>query len=361
MSIFRSRYDGTCTKCGKPIKAGQYISWVRGKRGIVYHADCARPDATPSTIPSEPAAVIPRTETAILDLLKKALTPEALKAILPSESPVVTPVVIGDAERAPKIPKRAEDSRSESAIAAETESMLTLNSPWYELFEAILPHVDRVLLVGPPGTGKSTTAAQIAECKHRVTMTETTPVEHLLGQFQLVKGETVWIDGPVTKAMRNGEAILFDEIDRLSPEVASVLYELMDDAPYATLASGEEVRAKEGYKVILTSNEGIDMLPPAVQDRVQVIIPALTPHPAALAGIDGKLSNLCVRYYSGLPKGNHAMRPTIRRTRMMHSLVTEGIPTEVAAFLVYGGDGAKEIFSTLTSIESDNREAGDDE
>lgn len=341
MSIFRSRYDGTCTKCSKPIKAGQYISWVRGKRGIVYHADCTQPDATPSIIPSD---------TAILELLRKALTPEALKAILPSE-PTVEPTVSRS-----DVPVVAKTPSTENSV----ESTLALNSPWFELFEAILPHVDRILLVGPPGTGKSRTAAQIAECKHRVTMTETTPVEHLLGQFQLVKGETVWIDGPVTKAMRNGEAILFDEIDRLSPEVASVLYELMDDAPHATLASGEEVTAKEGYKVILTSNEGIDMLPPAVQDRVQVIIPALTPHPASLAGIDSKLSNLCARYYSGLPKGNHAMRPTVRRTRMMHSLVTEGIPTDVAAFLVYG-DAAREILSTLTSIESDNREASDDE
>lgn len=352
MSIFRSRYKGTCTKCRKPIKAGQYISWVRGKRGIVYHADCAHPDATPSIIPSETTVSVRDSETAILDLLRKALTPEALKKILPSESPV-TPVTIGG--RAPEY-SECVAKPPKSAIAADSaESTLTLNSPWFELFEAILPHVDRILLVGPPGTGKSTTAAQIAECKHRVTMTETTPVEHLLGQFQLIKGETVWIDGPVTKAMRNGEAILFDEIDRLSPEVASVLYELMDDAPHATLASGEEVTAKEGYKVILTSNEGIDMLPPAVQDRVQVIIPALTPHPASLAGIDSELSNLCVRYYSGLPKGNHAMRPTVRRTRMMHSLVTKGIPTDVAAFLVYG-DAAREILSTLTSIESDNRE-----
>ena len=49
MSIFTARYASTCSKCGKTISPGQYISWVR-KRGTTYHASCATPDAIPGNV-----------------------------------------------------------------------------------------------------------------------------------------------------------------------------------------------------------------------------------------------------------------------------------------------------------------------
>jgi cobaltochelatase CobS len=40
MAVFRARYRGTCEKCKGGVESGQYVSWSRRQRGIIYHAAC---------------------------------------------------------------------------------------------------------------------------------------------------------------------------------------------------------------------------------------------------------------------------------------------------------------------------------
>jgi MoxR-like ATPase len=190
-----------------------------------------------------------------------------------------------------------------------------------------------------------------AETKHRLTMTETTSREDLIGMFHLIDGETRWIDGPVTVAMRNGDAVLIDEIDRYSPECASLLYSLIDDKPHVSLPTGEFVEASDGYKVIMTTNESVETLPVAVQDRIEVIIVASTPHEAAIADMPDAGRDVCMRYYKVQPVRALKLAPTVRRMRTFYRLLKNGIPNEVAANLVFGAQGAQEVLSALTSAE----------
>lgn len=76
----------------------------------------------------------------------------------------------------------------------------------------------RVLLYGPPRTGKSSIARELFTVHERATIHKQLPVEDLLGGYALVNGTTAWQDGPAIRALRNGTCIVLDEVDQISPE-----------------------------------------------------------------------------------------------------------------------------------------------
>jgi len=343
MSIFRARYSGTCSKCGKAISTGQYISWVRGKRGTTYHADCAAPDA----IPEEPIRSKRDDELEKLRAQIEALTTH--ERILPDDSFTLAPPHAGIMEVREVIPDAPVKPAQKS-----TKSSFTVASHWLDIFSGILPHVHRVLLIGAPGTGKSTAAMNVAGCKYRVTMTESTTKDDLLGYWELRDQKTMWVDGPVTLAMREGAPILIDEINCYSPEASSLLYSIIDDAPHVEIPSGT-VEAKDGYKMIMTANEGLDTLPDAVRDRIEVVLDANIPCPGALSHITPALAECCAAYYRTLPKPVISLLPSVRRVRTLHTLLQAGIDSTLASKLVFG-EASSEISSVLASIASERGE-----
>ena len=321
----QAKFKGTCGVCGGLINVGDEISWSRQERGKAYHRACKPPVAMGDE-----------------KLLK------ALKALL-SKVESDEDVAITEAESV-ILPEAKTEVVAPRPVKARVSKINNL-SPWYDVLTAVLPYSDRILLIGPPSTGKSTTAMLYADTKHRVTMTETTSREDLIGMFHLIDGATKWIDGPFTSAMRNGEAVLVDEIDRYSPECASLLYSLIDDQPHISLPTGEFVKAAKGYKVLMTTNDGIETLPVAVQDRVEVLISANVPHEKALEGMDKAMSQVVFRYYSAIPVKPWKGTPTVRRMRTFTRLIAASIPQNVAASLVFG-NGDKEVLSAITSAEA---------
>lgn len=306
---FAARYKGTCSKCGKPIVPGQLIHWNRLARGSAWHHNCGLPDMA---------------------------------------EPTADPVTIGD---------RLATSEQEQTVPEPTLEPMPLSklhvfSDWHTILPAILPYTNRVLIIGPPGTGKSTTAITVAGIQHRITMTETTSREDLIGMFHLIDGATRWVDGPITAAMRSGSPVLTDEIDRYSPECASLFYGVIDDKPHIALPNGEIVHAADGYKMIMTSNESLDILPPAVQDRIEVILYAGTPHDAAIAHLPAAQRTVVSCYYKGVPGPLIKLPPTVRRMRTFHQLTSAGLQAHLAATLVFGAAGASEVTSAITSAES---------
>lgn len=336
--MLKAKYAGKCAHCGGAINIGDEISWSRQERGKIYHPPCnPRRKESPAT----PTAVAPAQADVLAELLRNLLaksTPTATAEEEPDESDFeITP---------PPAPKATPKPKAEPKTVK-----LTNTSPWYVILAAVLPLVRRVLLIGPPSTGKSTTAMLTAGTKHRVTMTETTAREDLIGMFHLIDGATKFVDGCFTTAMRTGAAVLTDEIDRRSPECESLFFSLIDDKPHITLPTGELVEAEDGYKVLMTTNESIDTLPPAIQDRIEIIINANTPHPDALSAVAESAKSVVMGYYGGIPVPTIRLHPTVRRMRTFHTLLAGGIPQELAARLVFGKDGAKEVLSALTSAE----------
>lgn len=149
----------------------------------------------------------------------------------------------------------------------------------------------RVLLWGPPRTGKSYAGTDLFEVgSERCTIHKQLPTEDLLGGYALVNGTTQWMDGPAIRALRNGKTLVLDEVDQISPECRCILHALLDDPAGITLASGERVKAKEGYCVIGTTNAQPSSLPPAILDRFDLILLANTLS-KGLQGALGALAN----------------------------------------------------------------------
>jgi hypothetical protein len=297
---------GNCGRCGLPYGAGSSVTYSLSKPGERYHfPSCG--------ITSGPAH----------------------RATTPSTS-VPDPFASAFAE--PVAPKMGESVKA---------SQITNRSKWWEILEACLDSgLNRILLVGPPGTGKSTTADRDGL---RVTCHEDAGPESMVGTFIQKDGNTVWIDGPAVCAMKQGTRIVLDEADHSSPECVSLLYALLDDAPSIMLPTGEQVKASKGYQVIGTSNSSPSDFPEAILDRFEAVIVASNPHPEAVKSV-GLMVPIMTNYYSGLDKKPYQFKgsPTLRKCRNFSKLVDAGMNHEIAATCVFGSAG-KEILSAMTT------------
>lgn len=94
-----------------------------------------------------------------------------------------------------------------------------------------------VVLKGQPGVGKSFlvryVCAQTNHPLYRITLSETTFREDLLGSLHLVSGDvgemvTEWVDGPLTRAARVGGVLLLDELNAADANTAAALNAVME-------------------------------------------------------------------------------------------------------------------------------------
>jgi cobaltochelatase CobS len=122
-----------------------------------------------------------------------------------------------------------------------------------------LDHGLNIWLHGGTGCGKSSLIEQICAIGKLPLMYcsfhEDVKPDQLFGGFRLVDGNTVWQDGPVTKAYREGLVLLLDEIDGLPPEIAFSLYAITDGKPLVLAENNNEViQPHRNTRVVATGN-----------------------------------------------------------------------------------------------------------
>ncbi len=118
-----------------------------------------------------------------------------------------------------------------------------------------------VLLKGPTGCGKTRFVRFMAERLGRPLMTvacqEDLASADLTGRFLLEGGETVWRDGPLTRAVREGAICYLDEVVEARADVITLLHPLTDDRRLLPLDRlGEELQAPDDFMVVVSYNPG---------------------------------------------------------------------------------------------------------
>ena len=130
---------------------------------------------------------------------------------------------------------------------------------WTLEFVTMLDHGMNCWLYGGTGSGKSSLVEQVCATGELPLMYQSfhediKPCE-LLGGKELVDGNTVWVDGPVTRAYREGFVLLLDEIDAFPPEVQFCLYGILDGKPLVLAENGNEVVKKHAhFRAVATGN-----------------------------------------------------------------------------------------------------------
>ncbi len=111
---------------------------------------------------------------------------------------------------------------------------------------------------GPTGNGKSTMVEQIC-AKHkrpliRVNLNMMTDEEQLIGSKTLENGNVEIVEGPVLIAMRNGTALLLDEIDAGSANTLLCLQPILEGKPYYFKLKNEMIVPAPGFNILATAN-----------------------------------------------------------------------------------------------------------
>jgi nitric oxide reductase NorQ protein len=137
-----------------------------------------------------------------------------------------------------------------------------------------------VLLKGPTGCGKTRFVEAMAHELGRELITvaghEDMTSADLVGRFLLKGGDTVWVDGPLTRAVREGAICYLDEIVEARKDVAVVLHPLTDDRRLLPLErTGELLEAPDRFMLVVSYNPGyqnlLKSLKPSTRQRFVAI------------------------------------------------------------------------------------------
>jgi len=144
------------------------------------------------------------------------------------------------------------------------------------VFEAAHRNGLPLLLKGPTGCGKtrfvSYMAARLDRRLYTVACHDDLSAADLTGRYLLKGGETIWVDGPLTRAVREGAICYLDEVVEARKDVTVVLHPLTDDRRILPIdRTGEELVAAPGFMLVASYNPGyqniLKTLKPSTRQR----------------------------------------------------------------------------------------------
>lgn len=142
------------------------------------------------------------------------------------------------------------------------------NQPFYqaqgseiELFERAWRNRLPLLIKGPTGCGKTRFVAHMAAKLnlplYTVACHDDLTAADLVGRHLIVDGQTVWSDGPLTRAVREGGICYLDEVVEARKDTTVVLHPLADDRRILPIdRTGEQLVAPPSFMLVVSYNPG---------------------------------------------------------------------------------------------------------
>ena len=130
-----------------------------------------------------------------------------------------------------------------------------------EVFEAAWSNQLPVLLKGPTGCGKTRFMEYMAWRLKRPLITvschDDLTSSDLVGRYLIAGGETVWVDGPLARAVRSGGICYLDEIVEARKDTTVVIHPLCDDRRVLPMEKhGELLAAPDEFCMAISYNPG---------------------------------------------------------------------------------------------------------
>lgn len=118
-----------------------------------------------------------------------------------------------------------------------------------------------VMLKGPTGCGKTRFLEHMAWRLRRplitVAASEDMTAADLVGRYLLLSGETVWRDGPLTVAVREGAICYIDEIVEARQDTTVAIHPLTDARRVLPLEKrNEQIAAHPDFQLVISYNPG---------------------------------------------------------------------------------------------------------
>jgi nitric oxide reductase NorQ protein len=246
-------------------------------------------------------------------------------------------------------------AQTAKARVLKVEEYLIKDEPYYqpvgkeiELFEAAFKNRLPLLLKGPTGCGKTRFMEHMAWRLKRPLITvschDDLTASDLVGRYLITGGETVWVDGPLARAVRHGAICYLDEIVEARKDTTVVIHPLADDRRVLPIEkTGELLAATPEFCLAISYNPGYQsVLKDLKQSTRQRFVALEFNYPAAAleiriirreTGVDDSLAERLVKFAgmtrnlkgSGLDEG--------ASTRLLvHAgkLITSGIDPRIA-------------------------------
>jgi nitric oxide reductase NorQ protein len=127
--------------------------------------------------------------------------------------------------------------------------------------EAAYAHTIPLLLKGPTGCGKTRFMQHLAWQLKRPLVTvachDDLSTSDLVGRYLVKGGEAVWVDGPLTMAVRGGAICYLDEIVEARKDTTVVIHPLADDRRALPIEKlGELIQAPPEFMLAISYNPG---------------------------------------------------------------------------------------------------------
>jgi|GEM_PF-2539327 len=189
-----------------------------------------------------------------------------------------------------KIVEKIVEKKVVKKKSLEDEPMPYISRPMFgttdvDVMQQMYDNNECVLIEGDTGSGKTHLAKHIAtlNCADyvRINLNGATTPEQLIGQLMpntdpSINSKFVWVDGHLTRMMKEGGVLVIDEINMASADILALFNSVTDDERKLVLTDngGEHVYACKNFRLIATMNpsyEGTKELNDSLRSRFSVV------------------------------------------------------------------------------------------